>query len=453
MLSIILGSAWHNIKRHPLRTFLTILQISIGIACVVSVLSYRMNLQAMLGHPVGASEDLVVAIGGEFRNEQGGLTRVTYPIFTEKDVAELASDSSMVEAVSPVAQFPVFVAEANGMRYLVRGGASVGADYAKIYDLEIIEGSFITRSDVENKSDVVVISESLGKILFGSPPYVGKTIEVLPRVMGGMEQSKSEPVPRTKYRVIGVFRGKSGQANPLSPTGKIAWSAFWPATVDPTGVARAPGLDMVVRYPYTTLSIRAKPGKAGMVRDRIKTLISGRRRPGIPVADTDGRARVDDKASVTFESPGDRAKMILRSTSQLTLALGGAVFVALVVSAIGILSIMMVSVVERTREIGLRRALGASRGAIILQFTLDSTILAFAGGALGILLAFWLYPLIKSVVFERTWFATGSLVSPYPAPLAALGGIALAAASGALFGFIPAFQAAKVEPAEILREL
>ncbi|MDI6638609.1 MAG: ABC transporter permease [Bacillota bacterium] len=473
MLSIILTSAYHNVKRRPLRAALTILQIGIGIACVVSVLSYRMNISAWIDRIMREEEDIVVVSGGsKTRNEYGGWTREIYALFSDADVAQIAS-SPDVEGVSPFTQVPMMTVEAAGTRYLVNGGASVGPDYARICGLETIEGAFITRSDVESRSNVVVISESLAKILFGKPPYAGKTIQVVPRQPAAARETGGEsPAPPMAYRVIGVFREDPSWAETIlfSPFRKVA-PLLWPATVNPSmtmgfsfSSARLPG---GTTYPYRTLVIKAKAGRGAAVREYVRAMVSGRSRPGKPWAgaaqlgDGDGDVAPaggkygDDAsaASVIFETSADRARMYARSMSDLTLLLGGAVFIAIVVSAIGILSIMMVGVVERSREVGLRRALGASRGSIVVQFTFDSVALSLVGGVLGILASLWLYPFLDTTVFTRIGLGAGARVSGGLSPLAAFAGLGLAAVFGALFGFVPALQAARVEPAEILREL
>ncbi|MBC7082664.1 MAG: ABC transporter permease [Firmicutes bacterium] len=475
MLPVIFTSAYHNVRRRPFRAALTILQIGIGIACVVSVLSYRMNIAARIDRIMREDEDVVVVSGGsETRNEYGGWTRETYAVFSDQDVEELAS-SPDVEAVSPFTPQWMMMVEAAGTRYLVNGGASVGPDYARAYGLEMVEGAFITRSDVESLSNVVVISESLAKILFGKPPYAGKTIEVVPRQPGASRKAGGEsPAPPMAYRVIGVFREDPSWAETIlfSPFRKVV-PLLWPTTVNPSmtmgfsfSSARSPGGNT---YPYTTLVIKAKAGRGAAVREYVRAMISGRSRPGKPwvgaaqLGDGDGDGDVataggkygDDAsaASVIFETSADQARMLARSMSDLTLLLGGAVFIALVVSAIGILSIMMVGVVERSREVGLRRALGASRASIVQQFTFDSIALSLAGGVLGILASLWLYPFLDTTVFTRIDLAAGARVSGGLSPLAALAGLGLAAVFGALFGFVPALQAARVEPAEILREL
>ncbi len=480
--SVVLASAYHNARRRPLRSVLTVLQICIGVACVVSVLSYRMNLSAGINRMARENEDIVVASGGsEVRTETGGWMRESYAIFSDQDAMDLAA-SPDVEAVSPVAPRAPLVVEAGGNRYLVRGGAAVGPDYARVYGLEMAEGAFIAHSDVESRSNVVVISESLARALFGGdPPYVGKTLTMLPQGVEAAPQKAgvARANPPVVYKVIGVFRDDEARtAIPfISPMRDLALMV-WPTTAGPSPVAplaaaaaKAAASGAAVSgaiaakayaYPYTTLAIRAKAGRSAQVKELVKSIVSGRTRPGQPqsvvMADIAAGNGAEpgagaSEASVIFETPADTARMFMQALSGAMLILGGAVLIALIVSGIGILSIMMVSVVERSREVGLRRALGASRAAIVLQFTSDSVALSLAGGVLGVAASVVLYPLLQRTIFAGASVLVGGLAGERPSALAALVGLGIAALFGALFGLVPAFQAAKVEPAEILREL
>ncbi|MGE5572871.1 MAG: ABC transporter permease [Bacteroidota bacterium] len=454
MFSIILGSMWHNVRRRLFRVALTILQIAVGVACVVSVLSFNMHVSAAVEHGARSLEDIVIASGGSETRTGLSYSRVVYPIFCDEDVAQLAADAAVVEAVSPFARHwqPVTI-EAAGTRYLVSGGASVGPDYARVVGLEMVEGGFIAEPDVRQKARVLAVSEDLARIIFGPPPYVGKTITCLPR--GGLSQGPEGGFSGSaaQYRIIGVFKARQtgvGTFAGLTTLTEVQ-PLLWPTTANPpTFTSPFHNASGKGTYPYESLIVKTRPGKAQTVKERISSLVTGRR---VPVEGRLGGPSIGGQASVIFESSKELAQGLARERSVLTLLLGGAVFIALVVSAIGILSIMMVTVVERTREIGLRRALGASRRAIVLQFTSDSAALSLAGGILGALAALLVYPFLNSAMFGKSSFTMGALVKPYPAPLAIVAGLALACLSGAVFGFVPALQAARVEAAETLREL
>ncbi len=236
-------------------------------------------------------------------------------------------------------------------------------------------------------------------------------------------------------------------------------------------------MGMSREYPYGTLMIKAAPGKAAAVRDRIVAMVSSRPCPesssaggggvvfeewvegGVP-GSGDAIESLDQSeeeesggASVIFEDAEDFERSIGSSIDTMTLLLGGATLIAVIVSALGIQSAMMVNVTERTREIGLRRVLGASRRSVVVQFAVDAMMLAAVGGVFGGLAAFALYPYLMDSVFSELGAGWLLGVSTRPAGMAIFAGIAVSAAVGALFGAMPAAQAAKVQPADIVREL
>ncbi len=453
MFSMPLGSVWRSARRRPVRTALTILQTSVGVACVVSVLSLNIRISAAAERAARSFEDIVAASGGSESRTGLSYSRVVYPLFSDDDAAKLAADTAVVEAVSPLARHwqPVAI-ETAGTRYLVSGGASIGPDYARVVGLEMVEGGFIAESDVRQGSRVLAVSEDFARAVFGPPPYLGKTIALLPRAGSAQDAGGRAAGAPVQYRVVGVFRKRRTGAGTMGTLSSLAEAQplLWPTTASPPGFGspvRAPS--GTGAYPYESLIVKSRPGKAQAVKERIASLVAGR---SAPVEDRAGDPSMDGQASVIFESSSDLARSLARERSTLTLLLGGAVFIALVVSAIGIVSIMMITVVERAREIGLSRALGASRKAIVLQFTCDSAALSLAGGVLGALLALALYPLLNNAVFGKSPIDVNALARPYPALPAIAAGLALACLSGAVFGLVPALQAAKVEAAEVLKE-
>lgn len=461
-----------NICRRPMQSFLTILQVALAVACMVSVASYKTNVATAISRFESSTEDIVVVMGGTESRKQSGYTRTTYNIFDDNDISQLAADTSLVEAVTPFADSWGVKAEVDETLYQLSNGAAVGPGHRLVTDLRMIEGDFITEADMEAGARVVVVSEALGKILFGDRPYVGKTLGLIP------EQPRSElagdpnavaPVSPIEYRVIGVCDNRPGY---LESRWRRVAPIMWPVTADPSQ-PRTFG-----EYPYGTLVIKAAPGKAAAVRDLIASMVSGRPGPdsvgssvggyavvirsvaadgphagGDSGSDEDSDANTQNSASVIFESSKDIEQMVNSSMTMTTLLLGGATLVAVIVSALGIQSVMLVNIAERTREIGLRRVLGASRRSVMLQFTVDSATLAAVGGVFGGLLAFALYPYLARTVFDK--MGPGGLlsVSATPSGWAILAGIAVSAAVGAVFGAMPAVQATRVQPAEIIREL
>ncbi|MEA4883742.1 MAG: ABC transporter permease [Clostridia bacterium] len=474
-----------NIRRRPMQSFLTILQVALAVACMVSVASYRMNVSAAVDQFRASTEDTVIVMGGTETRTRNGYMRTMYNIFDDNDIAELTAETSLVEAVTPYMDSWGVQAEVNGTLYQLSAGAGVGPGYRLAADLNMTEGDSITTADLEARARVVVISEALGRILFGDRPYVGRTLGLVPdwaRPSSAGEQNAAPPVSPTEYRVIGVYDVRPG--DPGSGWRRGAASIMWPVTADPnsihdasSGWARATG-----GRPYGTLMIKAVPGKAAAVRDRITAMVSGRPHPdsssggggmfvegGSVEMDVDGPVAANGSdagtdagssmnaegsgASVIFESARDVERMVGSSMTTTMLLLGGATLVAIIVSALGVQSVMLINVAERTREIGLRRVLGASRRSVVSQFTVDSAVLAAIGGVFGGLLAFALYPYLMRSVFSRMGPGGILSVSARPAGWAVLAGIVVSAAAGAVFGAMPAAQATRVQPAEIIRDL
>jgi len=417
---------------------------------------------------VSSTKDIVIVMGGMETRRQSGYMRTTYNIFDDNDISELAADTSLVEAVTPFIDSWEVKAEVDGTLYQLSNGAAVGPGHRLVADLRMIEGDFITAADMEAGARVVVISDRLGKILFGDRPYVGRTLGLIPaqpRPESAGDPNAVAPVSPVEYRVIGVYEDRPGY---LESRWRRVAPIMWPVTADPSRTWTIDG------YPYGTLVIKAASGKAAAVRDRVTSMVSGRPSPdssggeGVMIrsavasgsyvavssgSDEDSDTDAKGSASVIFESSEDIEQMVSLSMTMTTLLLGGATLVAVIVSALGIQSVMLVNIAERTREIGLRRVLGASRRSVVFQFTVDSATLAAIGGVSGGLLAFALYPYLMRSVFSK--MGPGELlnVSVRPSVWAILAGIAVSAAAGAVFGAMPAAQATRVQAAEIIREL
>lgn len=472
-----------SIRRRPMQSFLTILQVALAVGCMVSVASYRMNVSAAVARYKSSVEDTVIATGGTETRQRDGYMRTMYEIFDDDDVAELSAETSLVEAVSPYADSWGIQVEVDGTLYQLNTSAGVGPGYQLAAGLNMTEGDFITSADVGAGARVVVISEALGRILFGDRPYAGRPVGILThRAQSAQadQENADPPISPIEYRVVGVFDAHS--ASPIGTEWRGGAAAIvWPVTADPQSVhdaslgwARATG-----GYPYGTLMIKAAPGKAAAVRDRVTAMVSGRPCPDASSSGGEvvlggsvflgGSSEMDDAdaaddpstggsagaggASVIFESSEDVERMIGSSMTMTMLLLGGATLIAIIVSALGIQSVMMINIAERSREIGLRRVLGASRRSVVCQFAADSAALAAIGGAFGGLLSFVLYPYFMRSVFSKMGPGEMMSVSVRPAGWAILAGIIVSAAVGAVFGAIPAASATKVQPAEIIREL
>ena len=187
---------------------------------------------------------------------------------------------------------------------------------------------------------------------------------------------------------------------------------------------------------YMNVFVKAKPGRIYEAVEDARTLLAD---------------RALDNMEVNGEYLQDSNRYLTEQLKTITLFLGAFAFIAVLVSAIGILSIMLVSVVERTREIGLRQALGASKRIIVGQILNESLVFSAAGSVLGLIAAYFTAPALISTILEEAIYTSLSDVGglhPHAAALALL----VAVVMGQLFGLYPAWQAAKMAPVDALRE-
>lgn len=389
---------------NKLRTGLAILGIVIGIGSVISLISLGQASQAAITSQIQSlgSNLLTISPGSTttagVRGAIGGGTTLTY------DDAKAIANSSQVTTVAAVAP-----------QVSKRGQVSAGNNntntqilgvtdaYLTVNALSMQEGNFITQPDVDGTSKVAVLGPQAAENLFpdGSDP-VGQTIRI----------------NRIAFRIIGitVSKGGSGFANRDDVV-------FVPLT---TAQQLLFGQDYV-----NSISVSAKSSDVMVTAEnQIGYLLLSRHKLSDPT-----------KADFSILSQSDILSAADQTTSTFTTLLSGVAAISLLVGGIGIMNIMLVTVNERTREIGLRKALGAKKKEIITQFLIESILLTFIGGLIGIglgILFSYGYSLLTHSIF----------VVSFPSVLLAFvvsGGI------GILFGWYPANRAANLQPIEALR--
>lgn len=399
---ILIRVAGQSIAKNAMRTLLTMLGIIIGVGAVIMMVAIGACAQAQIERQVqGLGTNMIVITPGAAT--AGGVSQgaQTFNRLTIDDVEALDQQSFLLSAISPVVvTLAQVVGGAGNWRSPING---VDVDYATIRDWPIESGTFFDVADVESMRKVAVLGQTVANSLFPNGDAVGQQLRV-------------RNVP---FTVIGV----------LSAKGQTAGGS---------------DQDDIILAPYTTIQTRLSG------RMFVPQILASTFTPGdIPAAQDEIRSILRDAHGLApneaddFEirNQTDIAEAAQSTTEIMTLLLSAIAGISLLVGGIGIMNIMLVSVTERTREIGLRLALGARGSDIRTQFLVESVVMAVAGGLMGVAVGFGGSVIIAMVTGWST------LISP-PTVIMALG---FAGAVGVFFGFYPARRAAALDPIEALR--
>jgi putative ABC transport system permease protein len=415
-LGLALGVAIRAMSANVLRTLLTTLGIIIGIGAVIGLMSIGRGLNELFtGQVQGLGANLLFVTPGNF--EEGGVSRGQRPTLTYDDALAL---NQSYAAPSVVAAVP----DAFGSAQLIIGGENVSTQlrgtthqYESVRNSPVEFGEFISREHVEARSRVIVLGSSVAEDLFEEVDPIGLTVRVSTFGRRG--------VP---FRVIGVLESKGG------------------------GGGFGPNQDDVAIMPITTMQSRLdtfrNPGGQINVSSIAVEVISEDELENASeqigeILRERHRVVEDD---FTIQSQRDLLGFVNTFTTGLTIFLGGIAAISLVVGGIGIMNIMLVSVTERTREIGIRKALGAKRRDILLQFLLESVIVSVIGAVIGIGLGGLLSFIVSQIPLGDDTFLP-TLVAGDAILLA----VGVSMAIGLFFGIYPAARAASLNPIDALR--
>ena len=415
MIRHILGEALGALAYYRLRSALTMLSIIWGVASLMLLLAYGQGFERALKQAfLQIGKDLVVVFPGQTSMQAGG-ERSGRPVLLElKDVKAIQEGVPTVEAVSPEVRvwYPL-VFNDRTRRYSVAG---VYAAYGRIRDAELAEGRFLSEEDVLQHRRVVVIGERIRHELFSGMPALGADLKI----------------KGVRFTVVGILLKKTQITN------------------------YAPPDDMTAFIPFTTLS--------GMVDTRyLQDIVL------LPVSNQfRDRIAADVRAALArghnFNVNDTRAVMIIEWNKFLgiitNVTLGLKVLLTIIgtftlsIGAVGVVNIMLVSVTERTREIGVLKALGARRRHILLQILIEGLVLTFTGGLLGFVLAAGLVKMIGSLPFLGPLFEDTSGRSDIHLAVsvsALLVSSTILIAVGLIAGMIPALRASRLDPVQAMR--
>jgi len=404
MFRDLLAETFLSLTTHKARSFLTVLGIVIGISSVIVMVSIGQGTKTSIESRIESigSNLLMVSPGGEGSRRIGfGGQGANTDSLTLEDAEALAVVNNVV-AVAPVisGQYQAS-AEASNTNVSVTGTT---ADYPDVRSVELQAGSWFSAEQDETGARVVVVGSTAAETLFGS----------VPDAMGGRVRINGQP-----FTVIGVT-SSSGSSGFNSSD----YAAYVPLQAMRRNLA---GLSAAVSSIYVGASTQE-------VMTQVETDITDLLLSGHGISDT-----ADQDFQV--QSQADLAETMSSISTTLTLLLGSIAGISLLVGGIGIMNMMLTSVTERIREIGLRKAVGATAGDVTLQFLTEAVALTLIGGAVGIALGWGISAAINAFSSLTT------TVMPISVVLAA----SVSALIGIIFGFYPARRAAKLDPIESLR--
>ena len=408
-LLLTLRIAWRALNKNRMRAGLTVLGVVIGIAAVTTMVSLGQSANALVqGQFQALGTNMILVFPGQ-RNREGLQQAIV--TLTARDAKAIETDCPSVLAATPVvgAAGQVIYGSSNFSPREVMG---VSEDYPVVRNWPVRQGAFFSERDIASSNKVCVIGHTLVAKLFQTVNPIGETIRI-----------KNIP-----FRVVGVLQKKG--ANMVGQD-----------------------QDNLVLLPYTTVRKRLQ----GSEFDNVNAIMVSARSMQVM---TDAQLEIDQLLAERHRiQPGQTRDYIVQNTTEianifgavtgtLTMMLASIAAISLLVGGVGIMNIMLVSVTERTREIGIRMAVGARASDILRQFLVEAILLSCVGGMIGFLLgvgaSIGLVTLINSFTTGTKWTHEVSITAGVVA-------FFFAAAVGVFFGYYPARRASRMDPIEALR--
>ncbi len=400
---------WVSVITHKLRSILTILGVVIGVAAVIALMSIGKGTEATIMSRIQSLGSNLLFIRPGFTTEAGGVRSSfgSATTLTLEDATAIKDQISGIDAVAPYnsTSQQLVVASQNTRAQIV--GTNI--DYRTAYTLKTAQGAFFSAWDYENASGVAVLGANVKSTLFPNSDPIGQTIRAGSQIL----------------RVTGVLQSSGASAMGSSPDDSV----FIPLTALQKMYTqqRTNRGDHVVNSIAITL---VDQNRSQEVSGNITTLLQMRH--GI----TAGRSN-----DFSITSVEEVARSVSETASTLTFFLGAIAAISLLVGGIGVMNIMLVSVAERRREIGILKALGAKERDIWAQFLVEAAALTITGGIIGTGVGWG-----ASIITAR-FTSMATLVSPDIVFLA----ISVSLGIGIFFGFYPAWSASRLDPIQALR--
>jgi putative ABC transport system permease protein len=389
------------IARNKMRSALTALGIIIGVACVIAMVGVGKGSQAAIQSQISALGTNFLMVFPGVATQSGARIFTGESTLTEEDAAAVKAEAPSVAYVSPMSRTggQVVYGSLNWGTQV----SGVGVDWPFIRSWNTSQGTFFGDSEVRSAAKVVVLGSTVATALFGDQNPVGATVRI-----------KNFP-----FRVVGVLETKGGntQGQDQDDTVVAPWT---------TVMRLLKGRNRIDMFMASAVSQDA----VEQAQSEIEALLRQRHRLA-PGQDSDFMIRSQQEIAQTANETSRTLSILLASAASISLLVGG----------IGIMNIMLVSVTERTREIGIRMAIGAKGKDILTQFLVEALTLSIAGGVIGVVLGVGASRILA-------WKAKWNIALP---PESILIAFLFSAAIGVFFGFYPARKASRLDPIEALR--
>ena len=406
----LLGDALENLSANKLRSMLTVLGIVIGVAAVIAMLSIGRGAEASITSRIESMGTNLVYVSPGSTSQSGIQSAAGSAATLTIDDAEALANLVNVEAVSPVTQNMVQVSYSGSNTRTILMGVTPG--YQDVSSLTLEDGEFISDSNQNGRSLVVVLGNSVAQDLFGST--------------GGIVGQKVRLNGQT-YKVIGVLASK-GSTGFMNQDDQV-FVPLSTALYRLVGGGRFRGSSVI-----SQIVVKASDS------DNVDQVVSD-----VTLLMRDRHGTVEGADDFTITSQESTLEAATQVSDTLTIFLGGIAGISLMVGGIGIMNIMLTTVTERTHEIGLRKAIGAKRRDILMQFLVESMVLSLVGGLIGAALGWGVAQLMGQVQIS------GSTITPVVGLDAVLLATLFSIAVGLFFGIYPATRAARLQPVDALR--
>jgi putative ABC transport system permease protein len=397
--------AFQSLSLNKLRSFLTMLGIIIGVGAVVAIMSVGAGAQQSVMQSIqGIGSNLIIVTPGERSEEEdigavlGTRTRDQLKI---GDVKAIEKEASLIDRAAPVVVSSSVISYLDKNTQVSIYASSEAAE--EVYNFEIDKGRFYNSSDVANSSNVAVIGQTVVEKLFGKKDPVGKIIKI---------DGKNFTVIGTN-KPMGATQFGADQDNMVSVPITTAQNKLY-------------GLD----YINMIMAKSVDEESTDKASEEIEKIL--RRQHNI---------KPGDNNDFTIQSQTQMLDMVSTITSIFTITISSIAGISLLVGGIGIMNIMLVSVTERTREIGIRKAVGAKNKDILIQFLTESIVLSVTGGIVGVIFAIFI-----SIMLDKFTILSTS-ITILPIILA----FTFSTMIGLFFGIFPAMRAARLNPIDALR--